>query len=262
MTRTVVGLKQHVVEVDDLHVSYGGKQALAGVNLRLQRGHITALVGPSGCGKSTFLSCLNRLTDLVPGCEVAGRLRVDGRDLRAPDCDVQALRRSVGMVSQQPDPFPFSIRRNFHLPLREAGLGRAACERAMQQALAEVGLWEEVRARLASNAHSLSGGQQQRLCIARALALQPRVILFDEPCSALDPLSSAVVEQHIASLRGRVSVVIATHNLAQARRIADELVVFWLRDGAGRVIASGPSEDLFVAASDPDALAYLQGSRG
>ena len=223
-----------VIRTCCLSVHYAGKTALRDVELEIAEGAVTAVIGPSGCGKSSFLASLNRLTDLVPGCTVTGAVRFDGQDVTESSCDVVALRRRVGMIFQKPNPFALSIRRNLEMPLREIGV-RSRSERRVlaEQALHDVGLWNEVKDRLDHPALELSGGQQQRLCIARALALGPKVLLLDEPCSALDPIASGVVEDLIASLRGRVTLVVVTHNLAQARRIADDTAVFWVRDGAG-----------------------------
>ena len=249
--------------VSGLTVRYGSHEAIRDVSLEIPGREVTALVGPSGCGKSTFLHALNRLTDLVPGCAVSGSVRLDDRlEVTDPAADVLALRRRIGMVFQKPNPFSHSIRRNFEIPLREHGMPTGDIPDAMERSLRDVGLWEEVSDRLDRPALHLSGGQQQRLCIARALALDPEVVLFDEPCSALDPLASAVVEDHISALRERVTVVIVTHNLAQARRIADHLAVFWIRDGAGRIVERGPAPEVFENSSDPDAARYLSGKRG
>lgn len=249
-----------MLAIRDLTVTYGNHRAVSGVNLTVPRNQILAIVGPSGCGKSTFLSSLNRLTDLIPQCRVEGSIKVDGEEILAADYDEQTLRCRVGMVFQKPNPFPLTIRRNLSVPLKEHGFSKADITSITEQALTDVGLWDEVKDRLDASALSLSGGQQQRLCIARALALRPDVMLFDEPCSALDPLSINVVEQLIASLRDRVTIVIATHNLAQARRIADLAAVFWQRDGVGTVIESGPADLVFTAPQDPDAAAYLGGT--
>ncbi len=251
------------ISVSRLSVFYGKLCALREVDLEIPGGGITALVGPSGCGKSSFLHSLNRLTDLVASCRVEGSIRLsDGTDITDPHADVLALRRRIGIVFQRPNPFPQSILRNFEIPLREHGWARADIPDRTESALREVGLWEEVCDRLHQSALALSGGQQQRLCIARALALSPEVILFDEPCSALDPLASGVVEDLILSLRGRYTVAIVTHNLAQARRIADHVGVFWVRDGAGTLVERGNTPDVFNSALDPDAALYLSGQRG
>ncbi|MEM1180760.1 MAG: phosphate ABC transporter ATP-binding protein [Acidobacteriota bacterium] len=248
---------------EGLSCYYGEKPAFLDVDLEVATGEITALIGPSGCGKTSFLNTLNRLTDLIAGCRVEGRIRLFGRDLHGLDVNPVELRRQVGMIFQRPSPFPLSIRRNLELPLREHGVkDRQERESRLEQALREVGLWREVKDRLSAPALDLSGGQQQRLCIARALVLRPEVILFDEPCSALDPLSSGVVEDLIASFRGRYTVVIVTHNLAQARRIADTTAFFWMVDGVGRLIEHAKTEILFQNPRNPLTRSYVDGARG
>jgi phosphate transport system ATP-binding protein len=233
------------------------------VSLAVNRGCITALIGPSGCGKSTFLSCLNRLSDLIAGCQVEGRIHFEGLDVLAPDLDVVALRRRVGMIFQKPNPFPLSILANLTLALEHHGLGDKSARLAKAEAmLRQVGLWDEVKDRLKAPALGLSGGQQQRLCLARALLLDPEIILLDEPCSALDPLAGAVVEDLIASLRGRYTTVIVTHNLAQARRLADDVALFWLEQGAGTLIENGPAATFFESPRHEITAAYLRGARG
>jgi phosphate transport system ATP-binding protein len=251
------------VNVERLCVSYHGAPALRDVGLSIQPGRVTAVVGPSGCGKSTFLSCLNRLTDLVPGCRVTGRIALDGQDLLEPGVDLIALRRRVGMIFQKPNPFPLSVLKNLTFPLEHHGMRRRQDrEAAAEQAMRRVGLWDEVKDRLDAPALSLSGGQQQRLCLARALVLTPTVVLLDEPCSALDPIASGVVEDLVASLRGQYTIVIVTHNLAQARRIADDVAVFWTCDGAGTLIEHGPARVLFEAPAHELTAAYFRGMRG
>lgn len=254
---------QSFVEIDRLSLYYGGKPAFQDVTLSINQGCITALVGPSGCGKTSFLTCLNRLTDLIAGCRVSGRITIDALDVLAPDTDVIQLRRRIGMIFQKPNPFPLTIRRNLEFPLREHGIrDRGQITRTMETTLRDVGLWDEVKNRLDSPALALSGGQQQRLCIARALALLPEVLLMDEPCSALDPLSSGVVEDLIVSLRGRYTILIVTHNLAQARRIADYAALFWVQNGAGRLIEAGTAKQIFEEPHDPLTAAYVGGMRG
>ncbi len=249
--------------VSDLSVHYGDFSAVRGIDLNIPQGEITALVGPSGCGKSSFLHSLNRLTDLIPGCRVTGSVHLcDGTEVTHPKADILDLRRRVGIVFQRPNPFPQSIRRNFEIPLIEHGWKKRDVADRMESVLREVGLWEEVSDRLHKSAIALSGGQQQRLCIARALALEPEVILFDEPCSALDPIASGVVEDLIHSLKGKFTVVIVTHNLAQARRIADQAAVFWVCGGSGALVEHGPAEQVFSSPKDPDAALYLSGARG
>jgi phosphate transport system ATP-binding protein len=248
---------------EDLHVSYGDICALRHVNLAINRGCVTALVGPSGCGKSSFLQSLNRLTDLMPRCTVRGKLELEGKSVLDPQRDVVALRREVGMIFQRPNPFPFSIRRNFSIPLREHGMRHHAdVESAMEASLRSVGLWEEVKDRLERSATALSGGQQQRLCLARALVLKPKVLLLDEPCSALDPGSTELIEDLISQLRMRYTVVMATHNLAQARRIADFVAVFWVQNNAGLLVESGKTDQVFGAPENEWSRAYLSGRRG
>ncbi len=254
---------QPFIEVDRLSLHYGEKPAFQDVTLSINQGRITALVGPSGCGKTSFLTCLNRLTDLVAGCRVAGRITLDGFNVLSPHTDLIQLRRRIGMIFQKPNPFPLSIRRNLEFPLREHGLrDRAQIARTIETTLRDIGLWDEVKDRLDSPALALSGGQQQRLCIARALALSPEVLLMDEPCSALDPLSSGVVEDLIVNLRGRYTILIVTHNLAQARRIADYAALFWVQNGAGRLIETGTAKQIFEEPRDPLTAAYVSGMRG
>lgn len=252
-----------LIRIENLSLRYNGNPALQDVSLDIYRGCITALIGPSGCGKTSFLSSLNRLTDLIPACEVRGRIRIGTQDIHDPSLDVQALRRQVGMIFQRPNPFPLSIRRNLEMPLKEHGVrNRAALEARVQEALTKVGLWEEVRDRLDGPALALSGGQQQRLCIARALALEPAILLMDEPCSALDPLSSAVVEDLIQSLKGQYTVVIVTHNLGQARRIANYAGFFWVEERAGTLIEFGHSQKIFGTPDHELTAAYISGARG
>lgn len=253
---------QTSIEVSDLHVRYGRRTVLEDVCLTAPAKRITALVGPSGCGKSTFLSCINRMTDLLNGCCVDGRIALGDQEVLEGCCDLATLRRTVGMVFQNPNPFPMSIKKNIAMPLKEHRYARSEIDGRIEFALQQCGLWEEVKHRLNESAMQLSGGQQQRLCIARALALEPEVMLFDEPCSALDPVSSDVVESLIESFRGKMTVLIVTHNLRQARRIADHLAVFWMRNEVGTIVESGDAETLFQNAQDPDALAFLSGSSG
>jgi len=256
-----------------LTVSYDGQPAVRDVELDIFRGRVTAIIGPSGCGKSSFLASLNRMTDLIPGCRVTGSVRVGQEDVYEKSCDPVALRREVGMIFQKPNPFAMSIRKNLTVPLKEHGVRhRGEREAMVQQVLTDVGLWDEVKDRLGSPALGLSGGQQQRLCIARALVLKPKVLLMDEPCSARDPMASGVVEDLIAQLRGGccatdeqgegLTLVVVTHNLAQARRIADDTAVFWVRDGAGAMIESGPTAQVFEAPREDETRLYIEGIRG
>jgi phosphate transport system ATP-binding protein len=252
-----------LIQTEQLSLHYAEKPVFADVTLPIHAGCITALVGPSGCGKTSFLSCLNRLTDLIPRCRVSGRITMGSLDVLDPNIDAIALRRRVGMIFQKPNPFPLSIWKNLALPLHEHGIrNREQVDRIVETTLQDVGLWNEVKDRLNAPALSLSGGQQQRLCIARALVLQPEVLLLDEPCSALDPISSGVVEDLIASLRGRYTQLIVTHNLAQARRIADYAALFWVQDGVGRLIEYGTVEQIFETPQDALTAAYVNGMRG
>ena len=252
-----------LVRVEGLAVAYGQRTVLDEVTLDIHRGCITALIGPSGCGKTSFLSTLNRLTDLIPEARVRGEIRMDGVNLLLPGTDVMALRRRIGMIFQRPNPFPISIRRNLELPLREHGVrDRRLLAEKIERALRDVGLWDEVYDRLDSSALALSGGQQQRLCIARAIALEPALLLMDEPCSALDPISSRVVEDLILRLRGRFTIVIVTHNLAQARRIANYAAFFWMTERVGNLVEFGHCVPLFEAPAHPLTAAYVSGVAG
>ena len=252
-----------LLRIRQLSIAYGRDTVLERVSLDIYKGCITALIGPSGCGKTSLLSSLNRLTDVIPGATVDGSIRLGETDVLDPALDVMALRRRVGMIFQRPNPFPLSIRRNLELPLREHGVrGRAELQRRIAAALRDVGLWQEVCDRLDSPALALSGGQQQRLCIARALVLEPEVLLMDEPCSALDPIASGVVEDLILRLRGRYTVVIVTHNLAQARRIANYAAFFWMKERVGQLIEFGRCQALFEAPRHELTTAYVTGARG
>ena len=234
--------------IENLTVTYGQVIALSAINLNIRAGGVTAVVGPSGSGKTTFICCLNRLSDLVPGCCVSGRVMLQSLDIYAPNIDVTSLRRRVGIISQKPNPFPTTIWRNLELPLRQTGVrnGDEVAQR-IEECLRAVGLWKEVRDRLKQPALGLSGGQQQRLCIARALTLKPEALLLDEPCSSLDPMATTVIEELINEFRGTYTTVIITHNLAQARRVGTDVAVFWNVDDAGCLLESGPVEDIFDA---------------
>ncbi|MCA8960202.1 MAG: phosphate ABC transporter ATP-binding protein [Planctomycetes bacterium] len=252
-----------VLETRSLSLSYGSTPAFTDVSLQLPKCEITALIGPSGCGKTSLLSTLNRLCDLVPHCRVSGQVLLEGRDIRGRDVDLVGLRRRVGMIFQRPNPFGFSIAKNLALPLREHGIrDRTEIERRTEGALRDVGLWDEVKDRLRAPATQLSGGQQQRLCLARTLALEPEVLLLDEPCSALDPISSATVEDHLLTLRGRFTMAVVTHNLAQAKRIADRVAFFWAGASGGRLIECGTADAVFESPQDPLTRDYVAGLRG
>lgn len=252
-----------VLRTEALAVHYGSRTAFRGVDLEFQRGRITAVVGPSGCGKTSLLRALNRLGEMIPGCRTDGRVLLDGQDIYGGGVDLPAVRLRVGQIFQKPNPFPTTVQRNVQIALREHGVrdGDELRERT-ERALRDVGLWDEVHDRLDAGAASLSGGQQQRLCFARALALEPDVLLLDEPCSALDPLAADVVEKLIDSLRGRYTIVLVTHNLAQARRLADAVAVFWSENGCGRLVEFGPTEQVFEQPRSAQAAAYVRGQCG
>ncbi len=251
------------IRARDLSITYANHLALQKVNLVINKGCITALVGPSGCGKTSFLMSINRLTDLIPRCTVTGQLQINESDVLTPTTDLLHLRRQVGMIFQKPTLFPFSIQKNLELPIREHGKHtREAWTELTERTLQQVGLWDEVKDRLDQPAQSLSGGQQQRLCLARAMVLSPEILLLDEPCSALDPISSGIVEDLIVRLRGQYTVIIVTHNLAQARRIADHVAIFWAVDGVGQLIEDGPAHSIFDAPQHELTSAYITGARG
>ena len=251
------------LRVRELSVAYGQQPVLSDISLDIYKGCITALIGPSGCGKTSFLSTLNKLCDLTPSARISGHIYFDKQDLNHDPVDVMALRRRIGMIFQKPNPFPLSIRRNLDLPLREHGVrSRALREQKITTALRDVGLWEEVRDRLDSSALALSGGQQQRLCIARALVLEPEILLMDEPCSALDPISSAVVEDLILQLQGQYTLVIVTHNLAQAKRVANYAAFFWMTERVGKLIEFGQCQPVFETPVHELTAAYISGAKG
>lgn len=252
-----------LIQTEQLSLYYKTKAAFTEISLPIFPHTITALIGPSGCGKTSFLSCLNRLTDLIPRTRISGHIRLGDIDVLDPKTNPIALRRRVGTIFQKPNPFPFSIWKNLAFPLREHGIKkREEVDIIIETTLQNVGLWDEVKDRLNTSALSLSGGQQQRLCIARALVLQPEVLLLDEPCSALDPISSGIVEDLIANLRGSYTLVIVTHNLAQARRIADNVALFWVQNGVGSLIEYGGVEQIFTAPQESLTAAYINGHRG
>jgi phosphate transport system ATP-binding protein len=251
------------IEATGVSVKFGDRAVLQNVHFTSDACSITALIGPSGCGKTTFLSCFNRLNDLTPHCTVKGTIKIAGQDIYDKKTDPRMLRKKVGMIFQKPNPFPLSIWKNIALPLKQHGeFTHSEIDELVERALKDVGLWPEVKDRLHSPALALSGGQQQRLCIARAIALKPEILLFDEPCSALDPAASGCVEELISSLRKHYTVLIVTHNLAQARRIADRTGVFWTKDGVGQLVELGKTEQIFLAPVHPQTVAYVSGMRG
>jgi phosphate transport system ATP-binding protein len=235
---------------------------LSGVSLDIPAGQVTALLGPSGCGKSTLLCALNRLHDLDPAASVQGRVQLSGFDLYAPGVDVLALRRRVGLIAQKPSPFPFSIFENIAFALREHGTPRRELSARVEEALTAASLWDEVKDRLQKPADQLSGGQQQRLCIARAVALRPEVLLMDEPCAALDPLATGKIEELVGELSKSCTVVIVTHNLAQARRVSQRAALLWARDGVGSLVEQGPTQEVFATPCCQEARDYLSGRIG
>jgi phosphate transport system ATP-binding protein len=254
-----------VFDVRDLTVRYGRTVALKDVTLQIRPNEITALIGPSGCGKSTFLRCLNRMNELVGGFSLEGLITYRGQDLYAREVDPFRVRSRIGMVFQQPNPFPTSIRENLVFGMKVNGI-RPTAER-IEAALRGAALWDEVKDRLGANAMKLSGGQQQRLCIARAMAVEPEVILMDEPCSALDPIATLAIEDLMRDLRERYTIVIVTHNMQQAARISDRTAFFTLagtEEGQrhGIVCEMGPTEQMFTAPSDERTLGYITGRFG
>ena len=248
-----------IITVKDLNLWYGSTQALHHVSMEIPEKSITALIGPSGCGKSTFLKTLDRMNDLVPGVRIEGTVRYDGRDIFAPDVDVNELRRQVGMVFQKPNPFPMSIYDNVAYGPRTHGVrNRAKLDEIVEQSLRSAAIWDEVKDRLKKNALGLSGGQQQRLCIARALAVEPQVLLMDEPTSALDPISTSKIEDLAIELKKQYTIVIVTHNMQQALRISDRTAFFLL----GELIEYDDTERIFSTPSQKKTEDYITGRFG
>lgn len=249
--------------VEHLSVSYGGKLALFVDFLSLPARQILALIGPSGCGKTSFLLACHRLTDCIPECRVEGKILLFGEPLLTNHTPPQALRKRVGFLFQKPTPFPISIWKNLAFPLREHGVGhRKLLGEKIEWALESVGLLEEVKDRLHENALSLSGGQQQRLCLARAIALDPELLLLDEPTSSLDPIAARQIEELLLKLRSDYTICLATHNLSQARRLSDLSALFWIRHGHGELIELAPTETFFEAPQNSISAAYIAGERG
>ena len=244
----------------DVCVYYGEKQAIDHVSIDVFRDQVTAFIGPSGCGKSTFLRTMNRMNDTVPGARVTGDIRLDGEDIYAAAMDVVQLRARVGMVFQKPNPFPKSIYDNVAYGPRIHGLASAKSELdgIVEDALTRAGLWGEVKDRLDDSGTALSGGQQQRLCIARAVAVDPEVILMDEPCSALDPIATAKIEELIHGLRGRYAIVIVTHNMQQAARVSQKTAFFHL----GTIVEYGATTDIFTNPREERTKDYITGRYG
>jgi len=244
----------------DLHVYYGDTHAIQGIDLDIGKNEVTALIGPSGCGKSTFLRCLNRMNDVVDSCRIRGSITIDGTDVYDPNLDVVELRANVGMVFQKPNPFPKSIFDNIAYGPRIHGVTNSKRELndLVENSLKRAGLWDEVKDRLDLPGSGLSGGQQQRLCIARAIAVGPEVILMDEPCSALDPIATAKVEELIEELRERYTIVIVTHNMQQAARVSQRTAFFHM----GEMVEAGETEALFTNPRDDRTQGYITGRFG
>ena len=248
-----------ILSVRDFSLWYGPKQALYENTLDIERGLVTALIGPSGCGKSTLLRSMNRMNDLIDGVRISGEMVLDGRDIYGRGTDVIALRKRMGMVFQKPNPFPMSIFENVIYPLRVDGIRRRALlEETAERALKGAALWDEVKDRLEESALGMSGGQQQRLCIARAIAGDPEVLLMDEPCSALDPIATAKIEELIDELRGRYTIIIVTHNMQQAARVSDNTAFMYL----GRLIEYGETQTIFTTPRVERTLDYVTGRFG
>ena len=249
-----------MIDVRDLDFAYGNHQVLHKVSLEMPAQAVTAFIGPSGCGKTTLLRCINRMNDLIDGARITqGAIRLDGVDINAPEVDVVDLRRRVGMVFQKSNPFPKSIYENIAYGLRIAGVQkRSRIDEAVEKSLRGAALWSEVKDRLNANALGLSGGQQQRLCIARALAVEPQVILMDEPCSALDPIATAKIEELIHELKAQYTIVTVTHNMQQAGRISDHTAFFYL----GRLVEFGATAKIFTNPREKQTEDYITGRFG
>jgi len=249
-----------IIEIDDVDFCYGASKALHDITLNIPERRVTAFIGPSGCGKSTLLRCLNRMNDLIDGARVTGgRIRIDGVDINDPRVDVIELRKRVGMVFQKSNPFPKSIYDNITYGLRIQGQkNKAKLDEIVERSLRGAALWDEVKDRLHESALGMSGGQQQRLCIARAIAVEPEIILMDEPCSALDPIATAKVEELIHDLKKQFTIVIVTHNMQQAARVSDRTAFFYL----GKLIEYADTRTIFMNPANPQTEAYVSGRFG
>lgn len=243
----------------DVNLYYGNFQALKNINMDVKRGEITAFIGPSGCGKSTLLKCINRMNDLVEGCRIEGKFEIGGKDIYAPDVNLQALRKNVGMVFQKPNPFPTSVYDNITYGPRLFGIrDKALLGAIVEDSLKRAAMWDELKDRLDKSALALSGGQQQRLCIARALSVQPQILLMDEPTSALDPISTGKIEELCAELKDKVTIIIVTHNMQQAARISDKTGFFLL----GELIEYDTTEKIFSNPAKEQTERYITGRFG
>ncbi|HXG18513.1 MAG TPA: phosphate ABC transporter ATP-binding protein PstB [Methylomirabilota bacterium] len=250
---------QTEIQIRDLCLFYGSKQALYNIDMDIGRNQVTAFIGPSGCGKSTLLRCLNRLNDLVDGVRVTGSVVMDGLEVLDPSLDVTELRKRVGMVFQKPNPFPKTIYENVAYGPRILGInGKAKLDEIVERSLKGAALWEEVKDRLHDSALALSGGQHQRLCIARTIAVEPQVVLMDEPCSALDPIATAKIEELIHELKERYTLVIVTHNMQQAARVSDYTAFLYM----GRLVEFGRTDKLFTAPEKQETEDYITGRFG
>ena len=249
----------NIITVKDLCLWYGNHQALKNINIDIPEKSITALIGPSGCGKSTFLKTLNRMNDLIPGCKITGTIALDGQDIYAPQMDVNLLRKRVGMVFQKPNPFPMTVYDNIAYGPRTHGIrGKAKLDVIVEESLRGAAIWDELKDRLDKSALGLSGGQQQRLCIARALAVKPEVLLMDEPTSALDPISTGKIEELVMQLKKDYTIIMVTHNMQQALRVSDRTAFFLL----GEVVEDDATDKLFSTPKDKRTEDYITGRFG
>ena len=250
---------RNIITVKDMCLWYGEHQALKNVNIEIPEKSITAFIGPSGCGKSTFLKSLNRMNDLIPGVKITGALRYEGADIYAKGVDVNNLRKEIGMVFQKPNPFPMSVYDNVAYGPRTHGISnKLQLDEIVEKALRDAAIWDELKDRLKKNALGLSGGQQQRLCIARALAVQPRILLMDEPTSALDPISTSRIEELVMELKEEYTIVMVTHNMQQAVRVSDYTAFFLL----GELVEFGKTDDIFSQPKDKRTEDYITGRFG
>ena len=248
-----------IISVKDMCLWYGEHQALKNINIEIPSNNITAFIGPSGCGKSTFLKTLNRMNDLIPGVKITGDIRYNGTDIFSKEVDVNNLRKEIGMVFQKPNPFPMNIYDNIAYGPRTHGVtNKAELDEIVEQALRGAAIWDEVKDRLKKNALGMSGGQQQRLCIARALAVEPKILLMDEPTSALDPISTSRIEELVLELKEKYTIVMVTHNMQQAVRVSDHTAFFLL----GELVEFGVTDDIFSQPSDQRTEDYITGRFG
>ena len=248
-----------IISVKDMCLWYGDHKALKNVNIEIPEKSITAFIGPSGCGKSTFLKTLNRMNDLIPGVKITGDIRYEGTDIFSKEVDVNNLRKEIGMVFQKPNPFPMSIYDNVAYGPRTHGItNRVQLDEIVERALRDAAIWDEVKDRLKKNALGMSGGQQQRLCIARALAVEPKVLLMDEPTSALDPISTSRIEELVTELKEKYTIVMVTHNMQQAVRVSDYTAFFLL----GELVEFGKTDDIFSQPQDKRTEDYITGRFG